>query len=210
MLAALCTRPEGRRKVIHELANHINHQLSKMPIGYPHALHSHVDLLYLLLTSRSSQSSGGVAGEMGRMMLDLDIPNTLVEIIKKADLNHPDSNELLNAIVKPLELLSRISSVPKSIANTPVDQTTTNEPVRNEGEGIVDEIVLDPENVAPASFSDMEEHEEEGDEEGEMDEGDEADEEEGEEDEEGEEEAQDEGAEEQAPLEQVLIDKLLV
>ncbi len=114
LLAALSQRPEGRRRIIEEITSAMKDlvQHKSKYQNYPDIIHALADFLYLLLTSSATRSpSTGFLGEVARLMLDSDTIKTLTHALNSVDLNHPTAPQLVNAILKPLEILTRITAV---------------------------------------------------------------------------------------------------
>eukprot|EP01114_Cavostelium_apophysatum_P006773 TRINITY_DN1823_c0_g1_i4.p1 TRINITY_DN1823_c0_g1~~TRINITY_DN1823_c0_g1_i4.p1 ORF type:complete len:3344 (-),score=945.09 TRINITY_DN1823_c0_g1_i4:44-10075(-) len=220
MLASVCARPEGRRKVITEIVHHLDKKSDDEKWRAP-TIHSLADVLYLLLTSRTS---GATSSEIGKLMLELDAVKVLVNALKTVDLDCPEGPEIVNAILKPLEHLTRLNpqaAGPVS-ANSATGEAAPATPQRlrassqqSQDGAPVEELVLDPividESVHPlendeedddSSSSDVDDEEDpmEGEIEeieGEVVEEDEENEEGGEEGEDGEDEGENEEEEEQ-------------
>jgi E3 ubiquitin-protein ligase HUWE1 len=174
LLAALCARPEGRRKVITEAIDKLSMHLPQLKTfrEYPDSVHSLADFIYLLLTSRSS---GAISTDMAKIMLEMKAIDVLLNGIKIADLSHPKSAELMAALVKPLELLSKSSlTAPSASTKNATEPSSSSLPAAESGP--VGEVVLDTFNLRNVdemeeeNDEDVEDEDEDGedDEEGEV------------------------------------------
>jgi hypothetical protein len=144
----------------------IQHQLAIMKtqaFTQHNLLQSLADLLLLLLVSKSQPGGAAVSADIARIMLEVDLVHTLTEAIKSIDFNSPDAADAASALVKPLELLSRLASTLKykekeedANLNTSMQINTTTD---------VDEIVDEIEIYHPSHAMETEEEEEEEEEE---------------------------------------------
>eukprot|EP01087_Luapelamoeba_hula_P018001 TRINITY_DN5737_c0_g1_i6.p1 TRINITY_DN5737_c0_g1~~TRINITY_DN5737_c0_g1_i6.p1 ORF type:complete len:3934 (-),score=815.66 TRINITY_DN5737_c0_g1_i6:63-11864(-) len=137
LLAALAQRPDGRRRIIKELTSAMEVQVKEKSKedSYPVAIQSLVDFLYLLLSTSASQApttssrnASTVLGEVAKLMLDANTISILTKALHSVDLSHPDATQLVTAILKPLEVLTRITTViptKKKESKKPAQSTTS-------------------------------------------------------------------------------------
>jgi hypothetical protein len=99
--------------VITEINNVIQQQLITMKseaFRQHNLLTSLADLLQYLLLPKPQPGGVSVSSDIARLMLELDLVKTLTDAIKSIDFNYPDAADAASALVKPLELLSRLAS----------------------------------------------------------------------------------------------------
>lgn len=138
-------------------------------------LHALVELMNLLLTSGRSQNA--ITTEIVRMMQDQDVIRLLTKNLELIDFDNPDAPELINAILRPIEVLSK-SVPPPPPPSTDASATTASVAPprpRNTSERTDDMIVDAPgtsldEIVDQMGMESDEESEGEDDLEGELDE----------------------------------------
>ncbi len=142
-LAALCSRADGRRKVITELIAVLDEQVNSLKTNPNaiHAIHCIGELIYLLLTSRTG-SGVSVTVEMAKMMQELELTKILSSAIHATDLYRPDAYDIVNNLLKPLDVLTRATvSTAKPKEEGATTETTT---TAMQTTDVVDEIVLNP------------------------------------------------------------------
>eukprot|EP00898_Chlorokybus_atmophyticus_P008084 jgi/Chlat1/8277/Chrsp78S07706 len=118
LLLALCVRSyEARRRVLSEIARALsNAQASDEPgsAGLSKGMvRPFVDLVNALLSTTATPTTGSVFGfstDMAKSMLQANIIPALTHTLQLVDLNHPDAPRVINAVLKPLELLVRMAS----------------------------------------------------------------------------------------------------
>jgi E3 ubiquitin-protein ligase HUWE1 len=144
LVASLCSRAEGRRRVISELSAVLEQQVGSLKVNPSavYSIRSIGDLVVLLLTSQS-RAEAGLSTEMAKLMLEEKIPRILADAMKKIDMNRPDISDIANSILKPLEALGKIAA---SIAAKPKEKeeetTAMDQASALQTSDVVDEIVL--------------------------------------------------------------------
>ncbi|XP_074367519.1 E3 ubiquitin-protein ligase UPL1-like isoform X2 [Apium graveolens] len=116
-LVVLCGRSsEGRRRVISEIVktlkslSNLESNSSRNHLWPDKKVLAFVDLVYSILSKNSSSSNlpgTGCSPDIAKSMIDGGIVQCLSSILQVIDLDHPDASEVVNLILKALEILTR-------------------------------------------------------------------------------------------------------
>ncbi|KAL6042845.1 hypothetical protein QOT17_024210 [Balamuthia mandrillaris] len=135
ILLSLTQRPEGKRRIVSELLGALKTEVEKFKSNaaadhhsYPYTIHALVEFLYVLLTSTAARNpSTGFLAEISKLLMEGNIIKLLTSSLRMVNLNHPHAPKLVNAVIRPLEILTRITAVlpPKFTTAANSSQQTT-------------------------------------------------------------------------------------
>lgn len=124
-LVVLCGRSsEGRRRVISEIVktlkslSNFESNSSRNKLWPDKKVLSFVDLVYSILSKNSSSSNlpgTGCSPDIARSMIDGGIVQCLSSILQVMDLDHPNASEVVNIILKALEILTRAANASEQL-----------------------------------------------------------------------------------------------
>ncbi|WOH00170.1 hypothetical protein DCAR_0519528 [Daucus carota subsp. sativus] len=127
-LVVLCGRSsEGRRRVISEIVktlkslSNLENNSSRNNLWPDKKVLSFVDLVYSILSKNSSSSNlpgTGCSPDIAKSMIDGGIVQCLSSILQVMDLDHPDASEVVNLILKALEILTRAAHAGEQLFKT--------------------------------------------------------------------------------------------
>ena len=112
-LLAMCVRsPEARRRILGEVAKALRHGSEETGTGTGTAAgassgpaRAFVELVNSLVKTAASKAT--LAGELQRGMRDAELLPALCAALERVDLNDPDAPAIVNAILRPMEALTR-------------------------------------------------------------------------------------------------------
>eukprot|EP01088_Endostelium_zonatum_P020993 TRINITY_DN801_c0_g1_i1.p2 TRINITY_DN801_c0_g1~~TRINITY_DN801_c0_g1_i1.p2 ORF type:complete len:997 (+),score=391.07 TRINITY_DN801_c0_g1_i1:3998-6988(+) len=110
MLTALAQKSEGRKKIISEALTLLQEEIDQRKqdrSSFPYTIHALIEFLYVLLAAREGEPSQSMV-EVAKAMLDAGTIHILTSALKCIDLNHPEATSLVNTILKPLDLLTKL------------------------------------------------------------------------------------------------------
>ena len=108
----MCVRsPEARRRILGEVAKALRHGAEETGTGTGTAAaasgpaRAFVELVNSLVKTAASKAT--LAGELQRGMRDAELLPALCAALERVDLNDPDAPAIVNAILRPMEALTR-------------------------------------------------------------------------------------------------------